>query len=100
MAAAHSELIVSVSGIRGVIGSSLTPEAACRFASALGSDLGGGTVVVSRDSRPSGVMLRNAVTAGLTAAGCQVEDIGIAPTPTVGIAVRSLKAAGAIQITA
>lgn len=100
MSAGPSELIVSVSGIRGVVGESLTPDAACRFAAALGSYLGGGRVVVSRDSRPSGVMLRYAVTAGLTATECQVEDIGIAPTPTVGVAVRHFKAAGAIQITA
>lgn len=100
MAAATSELIVSVSGIRGVIGESLTPDAACRFGAALGTYLGGGKVVVSRDSRPSGDMLRHAVFAGLFAAGCQVEDIGVCPTPTVGVAVRVLNAAGAIQITA
>ncbi|HJZ92124.1 MAG TPA: phosphoglucosamine mutase [Gemmataceae bacterium] len=94
------DLIVSVSGIRGIIGQSLTPEAASRFASALGTYLKGGRVVLSRDSRPSGRMLRSAVAAGLTAAGCNVDDIGIAPTPTVGIAVRQLRAAGAVQITA
>jgi phosphomannomutase len=94
------ELIVSVSGIRGIVGESLTPLEACRFASALGSYLGRGRVVVSRDSRPSGNMLRHAVISGLLAAGCSVEDIGIAPTPTVGIAVRHLGAIGAIQITA
>jgi phosphomannomutase len=97
---APPDLIVSVSGIRGIIGRSLTPDAACRFATALGTYLNGGRVVLSRDSRPSGRMLRSAVTAGLTAAGCSVEDIGIAPTPTVGIAVRQLGAAGGIQITA
>jgi phosphomannomutase len=97
---APADLIVSVSGIRGIIGQSLTPEAACRFGAALGTYLKGGRVVVSRDSRPSGRMLRNAVLAGLNAAGCSAEDIGIAPTPTVGIAVRQLGAAGGIQITA
>src|SRR5215218_3063148 len=71
------DLIVSVSGIRGIIGQSLTPDAACRFGSALGTYLKGGRVVLSRDSRPSGRMVRSAVTAGLTAAGCSVEDIGI-----------------------
>jgi phosphomannomutase len=95
-----SDLIVSVSGIRGIIGQSLTPEAAVRFGCALGTYLKGGKVVVSRDSRPSGDMLRHAVFAGLFAAGCHIEDIGITPTPTVGIAVRNLRAAGAIQITA
>lgn len=96
----HPSLIVSVSGIRGIVGESLTPEAACRFGMALGSYLGGGSVLVARDSRPSGIMLRHAVTSGLLAAGSRVEDIGIAATPTVGIAVRHLHAAGAIMITA
>jgi phosphomannomutase len=94
------ELIVSVSGIRGIVGQSLTPDKAAMFAAALGTYLKSGRVVLSRDSRPSGRMLRSAVSAGLTAAGCGVDDIGIAPTPTVGIAVRQLRAAGAIQITA
>jgi phosphomannomutase len=94
------ELIVSVSGIRGIIGESLTPEAASQFAAALGTYLKGGRVVLARDSRPSGEMLKHTVLAGLFSTGCTVDDIGIAPTPTVGIAVRSLNAAGAIQITA
>ncbi|WP_020469930.1 phosphoglucosamine mutase [Zavarzinella formosa] len=97
---APSDLIVSVSGIRGLVGQSLTPDRVSVFAAALGTYLKGGRVVVSRDSRPSGRMLRQAVIAGLTSTGCSVEDIGIAPTPTVGVAVRELGAAGAIQITA
>src|SRR4051812_20607423 len=95
-----SELIVSVSGIRGIIGSGLGPGPAVQFAQALGSYLKGGRAVLSRDSRPSGAMLRHAVVAGLTAAGCEVHDLGIVPTPTCGLAVRKLEAAGAIQITA
>ena len=55
---------------------------------------------MSRDGRPSGVMLRHAILAGLTAAGCEVHDLGVAPTPTVGLAVRTLQAAGGVQITA
>ncbi len=47
-------LIVSVSGIRGVVGQSLTPAAALAFASALGVHVKGGPVVLSRDGRPSG----------------------------------------------
>lgn len=100
MSATPTDLIVSVSGIRGIVGESLTPEAAGRFAAALGTFLGGGRVVVSRDGRPSGDALKHAVFAGLMATGCTADDIGIAPTPTVGIAVRTLSAAGAIQITA
>ena len=93
-------LIVSVSGIRGVIGRSLTPAVALAFASALGTHVKGGRVVVSRDGRPSGAMLGHAILAGLTAAGCEVHDLGVTPTPTVGLAVRTLKAAGGVQITA
>ena len=94
------DLIVSVSGIRGIIGRSLTPATALAFASALGMHVHGGRVVVSRDGRPSGRMLGHAILAGLTAAGCEVHDLDVAPTPTVGLAVRSLQAAGGVQITA
>jgi phosphomannomutase len=97
---ASNELIVSVSGIRGVVGESLTPHVALAFASALGAHIDGGSVAVGRDGRPSGGMLRHAVLAGLTAAGCEVHDVGVASTPTVGLAVRTLGAAGGIQITA
>jgi phosphomannomutase len=100
MSTTPSDLIVSVSGIRGIVGQSLTPDRVAAFAMALGTSLNRGRVVVSRDGRPSGGMLKQAVVAGLTATGCSVEDIGIAPTPTVGIAVRQLGAAGGIQITA
>jgi phosphomannomutase len=93
-------LIVSVSGIRGIIGEGLTPDAALRFASALGTYLQGGPVLLSRDGRGSGDMLRHAVLAGLLASGCEVRDLGVVPTPTVGVAVRRTEAAGAIQITA
>lgn len=95
-----SGLIVSVSGIRGIIGESLTPEVATAFASALGTQVAGGRVVLSRDGRPSGVALRHAVLAGLLATGCEVHDLGVAPTPTCGLAVQRLQAAGGIQITA
>lgn len=95
-----SDLIVSVSGIRGIVGAGLTPEPAQRFAAALGTSTGGGPIVLSRDSRPSGEVLRHAVLAGLMATGCEVHDLGIAPTPTVGLAVRRLNARGGIQISA
>jgi len=98
--AIHPELIVSVSGIRGIVGRSLSPQAATTFAAALGTFTTGGRIVVSRDSRPSGPMLRHAVIAGLLSAGCSVEDIGIAATPTCGLAVRHLGASGGVQITA
>ncbi len=94
------QLIVSVSGVRGIVGSGLTPDVAGRFAAALGTYLNGGPVVMSRDSRPSGDMLASAAAARLLAAGCRVIDCGIAPTPTCGLAVRINAAAGGLQVTA
>jgi phosphomannomutase len=97
---APGKLIVSVSGIRGIVGETLTPQVALAFASALGVHVKGGSVVVARDGRPSGTALRHAVLAALAASGCDVHDLGVAPTPTVGLTVRHLAAAGGIQITA
>ncbi len=93
-------LIVSVSGVRGIVGRGLTPEVATAFAGALGTYVNGGRVVLSRDGRPSGTMLRHAVLAGLLSAGCEVHDLGVAPTPTCGLAVCRLQTAGGVQITA
>ena len=59
-----NDLIVSVSGIRGIVGQGLTAETALAFASALGTHLDGGRIVLSRDGRASGGMLRHAVLAG------------------------------------
>lgn len=96
----ENKLIVSVSGIRGIVGEELTPEVALAFAASLGTKTQGGRIVLSRDGRPSGTMLRHAVLAGLLGAGCDVQDIGVAPTPTLGLAIKRLQAAGGIQITA
>lgn len=96
-----SPLIVSVSGIRGIVGESLTPGIALAFAQALGSDCpAGATLALSRDNRPSGVMLGAAATAGLLSTGCRVLDLGVVPTPTVGVTVRDRRLAGGIQISA
>lgn len=97
---AGSPLQISVSGVRGIIGESLTPEVAVGFARAFGTYLGPGKVVVGRDTRPSGDMVRSAAIAGLLSTGCDVVDIGIAPTPTTQIAVASGEAVGGIVITA
>lgn len=98
--ASATPLIVSVSGIRGVVGASLTPAVVLDFAACYGTPRRGQTVVVSRDGRASGAMLRDAAVAGLTAVGCRVADLGIAATPTCGFFVKTTRAAGAIQITA
>ncbi|WP_299463163.1 phosphoglucosamine mutase [uncultured Gimesia sp.] len=95
-----SERILSISGLRGVVGNGLTPDYLTRFAAAVGTLADRGTVVLSRDGRASGEMVRHAVIAGLVATGCRVVDAGIATTPTCGVLVTHLKAAGGIQITA
>lgn len=95
-----AERILSISGLRGVIGDGLDPEYVTRFAASLGTLVNGGTVVLSRDGRSTGEMLRHAVVSGLTATGCRVLDLGIASTPTCGVMVTALKAAGGLQLTA
>lgn len=94
------EPIISVSGLRGIIGESLSPELAARFACAFVADLPAGPVVISRDGRTTGSMLADAVRAGLCAVGRDVFDAGIAATPTTGVLVRDRGAAGGIQISA
>jgi phosphomannomutase len=92
--------MISVAGIRGIVGRSLTPPVITRFASAFAAEIGPGPVVVGRDARRSGPMVYRAVAAGLTAAGRDVVDIGLATTPTTEVAVEELKAAGGIILTA
>lgn len=94
------EPIISVSGLRGVVGESLSPELAMRFACAFAAGLESGPLVVTRDSRNSGPMLTDAVRSGLAAVGRTVWDGGIASTPTTGVLIRQHQAAGGIQISA
>ncbi len=95
-----SSLMVSVSGVRGIVGEGLTPEIAMNFAQAFGVYADGGKIVVGRDSRVTGALIYKAVTAGLLSVGCDIIEIGICPTPTAQLAVESFKAAGGIMITA
>ncbi|MGD9722277.1 MAG: phosphoglucosamine mutase [Pirellulales bacterium] len=95
-----SQLIISVSGLRGVVGDSLTPEVAARYACAFAAELPAGAVVITRDGRASGPMLADALQAALTRAGRDVMDAGVAATPTTGVLVRQWRAAGGIQISA
>src|SRR6185437_2992994 len=87
-------------GVRGIVGETFTPELAVDFAESFGTYLDRGRILVCRDTRPSGPMIRSAVLAGLLAAGCEVVDLGICPTPSMQLAVKSLKADGGIAITA
>jgi len=99
-ASAVSEPIISVSGLRGILGKSLTPSVAVNYAAAFASHAPQGTILVSRDGRPSGKMLAELIHGALNAAGRNSLDAGVAATPTVGVLVRHLHLAGAIQISA
>lgn len=100
-------LIISVSGVRGVIGQELTPSIAADFGSAFGTFLKQKfasdkelAVCIGRDSRGSGQMLTSAVCAGLCAVGVNVVDTGIISTPGLGVMLRELECAGGVVITA
>lgn len=86
--------------MRGIVGETFTPEVAVGFAQAFATFLDSGRILVCRDTRLSGPMVRSAVVAGLLAAGCEVIDLGICPTPSLQLAVTWLKADGGIAVTA
>ncbi|HEU5166643.1 MAG TPA: phosphoglucosamine mutase [Chitinophagaceae bacterium] len=109
-------LIKSISGIRGTIGgnsgNNLTPVDIIKFTAAFASIIAGGTnaevsssgkktkIVIGRDGRISGPMVRDLVVSTLTGMGIDVIDLGLSTTPTVEIAVKEEKADGGIIITA
>src|SRR3989344_2601251 len=100
-------LIVSISGVRGHVPESLTPEVCLDLARAFGTYIvrglpagRQGKVVVGTDPRQSSGSIKETIFAGLLSAGCKVVDLGIAPTPTVGIMTKALAAAGGIIVTA
>ena len=101
------ELIISISGMRGLIGKNLFPETASAYGSTFGTFLKkrhtgqeNPFVAIGRDSRPSGQMIFSAVAGGLMAVGVNVIDLGICSTPAVGVMLRHLNCAGGVMITA
>ncbi|KPL02251.1 MAG: hypothetical protein AMJ73_08995 [candidate division Zixibacteria bacterium SM1_73] len=102
----QKDLMIGISGVRGVVGEGLTPEVLVKYSAAFGNfckSRGRNTspkVVLGRDPRTSGEMCKLAVLSGLLATGCEVIDIGICPTPTVQMAVEGLRANGGMVITA
>ena len=104
--------MISVSGIRGHVGTDLTPELVARYAAALGSwarsqsthhfarPTERPSVVLGRDARTSGAMFTRAAAAGLMSVGVEVIDLGIVPTPTVQLAVEHHHAAAGLILTA
>ncbi|MEO6808492.1 MAG: phosphoglucosamine mutase [Isosphaeraceae bacterium] len=92
--------IASISGLRGIVGDGLDPAAVVEFVAAYAAGCGPGPIVVGHDGRPSAPVFVHAVLAGLTAAGRDVLLAGPAATPTIGVLVRDLEAAGGVQISA
>ncbi|MGH7589921.1 MAG: phosphoglucosamine mutase, partial [Gemmatimonadales bacterium] len=95
--------MISVSGMRGIVGTDLTPELIARHAAALGAWAKGSgrpLVVLGRDSRTSGAMFARAAAAGIMSAGADVIDLGIVPTPTVQLAVEHHHAGAGLILTA
>jgi len=95
-----STLMVSISGVRGIVGDSLTPEVIQKYALAFGTFMNKSPIVIGRDSRTSGTLISNILKGCLQATGCQVIDIGIVPTPTVQMEILHHKAAGGVAVTA
>jgi phosphomannomutase len=105
-------LIKSISGIRGTIGGkpgdSLSPVDVVKFTAAFGSILKQdhsdkttpSKIVIGRDGRISGELIRNLVSSTLISLGIDVVDLGLSTTPTVEIAVKMEKADGGIILTA
>jgi phosphomannomutase len=95
-----SNLMVSISGLRGIVGETLTPRTITRFTSAFAYLSGNGTIVLGRDSRPSGLFISHLVKGTLLSLGCEVVDLGIVPTPTVQLMTEKLGANGGMIVTA
>ncbi|MEM7578059.1 MAG: phosphoglucosamine mutase [Planctomycetota bacterium] len=102
----NTPLILSVSGMRGLVGHSLTPTVATRYGAAIGTWLKRTrrtehpTVLIGRDSRPSGPMYESAAVAGLAGVGCKVIRVGVLSTPGIAVMVSETGADGGLVITA
>jgi len=94
------EPIISISGLRGIVGAELTPVVASNFAAAFCSQAPDGPIALAQDGRASGPMFANAIAATIMGHGRKCLDLGVASTPTVGAFVRQSKSAGAVQISA
>jgi phosphomannomutase len=93
-------LKIGISGVRGIVGESLTPKLVMDFAAAFGTFVNAKTVLVGRDTRVSGPLLHAACVSALVSTGCDVHDLGVCPTPVLQRLVVKLRAKGGVAITA
>jgi len=92
--------LFGTNGIRGVVNKDLTPEFVAKIGCAIGTFYKDAKLIVGYDMRTSNIMFAHAMTSGLTATGCSVYDVGVAPTPAVQFSVRKHKMDGGVIITA
>jgi len=92
-------LKIGRSGVRGIVGESLTPRLMTSFAAAFGSYCGAGPILIGTDTRPSGDMLKQAAVAGLLSVGCAPVDVGVVPVPSLMLHVREAGAFGGISVS-
>jgi len=99
-------LILGVSGLRGIVGESLTPDVATTYAAAFGhwlvehSGQDRPRVIIGRDGRAGGESLQTSVVRGLAGAGCRVDAAGVCTTPTVGFEADKGGYAAGVVLTA
>ena len=93
-------LKIGISGVRGVVGESFSPQLVTSFAAAFGTYCGAGPILIGTDSRPTREMVKQAVIGGLMSVGCQPVDLGIVPIPALMMHVRTARAFGGICISA
>jgi phosphomannomutase len=95
-----SPLMKSVSGIRGIVGESVTPRLISTVGSAFAQYCERGPIVIGRDTRPTGEAIEKGLESALILSGSDVVSLGVVPTPTVQVMVEHLKAAGGVVISA
>lgn len=91
-------LNIGPSGVRGIVGESLTPQLVTSFAAAFGTYCGAGPILVGTDTRPSGEMVKQAAVAGLLSVGCSPVDVGVVTVPALMFHVREAGAFGGIYV--
>jgi phosphomannomutase len=92
-------LKIGLSGVRGLVGESLTPQVVTSAAAAFGTYCGAGSILVGADPRPSSEMVTQAAIAGLLSVGCTPIDVGVVPLPSLMLHVREAGAAGGIAVS-
>lgn len=95
-----SNKLFGTDGIRGIYGEILTEDIAYMTGNFIGYSADGGTIVVGRDTRSSGEVLKNALISGIIDAGSNVIDLGIVTTPIVAFSLKESNANYGVMITA